>query len=521
MKTVSIALLLLLFAVTTTPQAQVRETGEQLPYHTIKTDAQGMIVPWHSPNAGESYDFVIRQVWQFWRNMRACPNGVKYYLQHQVWKETEDDPRALGGDQLAMALSSWNLLHGYLGDKAVLDDMIYIADYYLAHSLSPATDRWAHLPYPYNLDVHSGEYTGDMRAGPKFTQPDKAASFAAELITLYKITNQRKYLDAAVRIANTLARNIEPGDEEHSPWPYRVHSATNEVHQSTAPARNNAQGKGQTRIASYTTNFAPALLMLDQLIEMKQGEVAAYARARKLLVDWLKAWPLKNNKWGPFFEDIPTHDYSDTAINAGTLAWYILEKQTAWDANWKQQVESTLAWVDKTFGNSTWAKYGVTPINEQTAYQTPGNSHSARHSAVELFYCERTGDCARKVGAVRRLHWATYMVDTDGKNRYPRDDIWLTDGYGDYVRHYLRAMAAAPELAPDSQNHLLRTSSVIQNIRYERDAITYTKFDAKSVERFKLGEWMPKSVKGAKMKWDATTKVLEIQATAKAVTIQR
>jgi hypothetical protein len=47
-----------------------------------------------------------------------CPNGVPYYLQHQVWKP-EHDPRGLGGDQLSMALSSWNLLHGYLGDPAV------------------------------------------------------------------------------------------------------------------------------------------------------------------------------------------------------------------------------------------------------------------------------------------------------------------------------------------------------------------------------------------------------------------
>ncbi|MFN0122475.1 MAG: hypothetical protein ACKV2V_18425 [Blastocatellia bacterium] len=113
------------------------------------------------------------------------------------------------------------------------------------------------------------------------------------------------------------------------------------------------------------------------------------------------------------------------------------------------------------------------------------------------------------------------MVETDGKNRYPRDDIWLTDGYGDYVRHYLRAMAVAPGLAPDNQNHLLRTSSVIQNIQYGNDEIRYTKFDAKSVERFKLGAWTPKAVKGGKLKWDATTKVLEIQARAKTVIIRR
>jgi len=34
------------------------------------------------------------------------------------------------------------------------------------------------------------------------------------------------------------------------------------------------------------------------------------------------------------------------------------------------------------------------------------------------------------------------MVDFDGKNRFPGDEPWLTDGYGDYIRHFLRAMDA-------------------------------------------------------------------------------
>lgn len=73
---------------------------------------------------------------------------------------------------------------------------------------------------------------------------------------------------------------------------------------------------------------------------------------------------------------------------------------------------------------------------------------------------------ATKEDAIRRLNWATYMADHDGKNRYPRNDNRLTDGCGDFVRHYLRAMASTPEFAPDNQNHLLRTSFVIQTIRY-------------------------------------------------------
>jgi hypothetical protein len=113
------------------------------------------------------------------------------------------------------------------------------------------------------------------------------------------------------------------------------------------------------------------------------------------------------------------------------------------------------------------------------------------------------------------------MVDTDGKNRYPKDDIWLTDGYGDYVRHYLRAMASFPELSPGDQNHLLRTSTTIQSIQYGSDAITYTKFDANSTERLKLGAWEPKHVEGGQMQWDPKTRVLKIRSNAKTVRIAK
>jgi hypothetical protein len=183
--------------------------------------------------------------------------------------------------------------------------------------------------------------------------------------------------------------------------------------------------------------------------------------------------------------------------------------------------KGALDWSYATFANQEFTKWNVIPINEQTAYKVPGNSHTSRHAAVELLYCEKTGDCASKDAAIRRLNWATYMVDTDGKNRYPRDDIWLTDGYGDYVRHYLRAMASAPELAPDDRNHLLRTSSVVQSIEYGERSIYYRKFDADSTERFKMGAWAPRSVVGGAMEWDGAAKVLTVRARATAVTIRR
>jgi hypothetical protein len=158
-------------------------------------------------------------------------------------------------------------------------------------------------------------------------------------------------------------------------------------------------------------------------------------------------------------------------------------------------------------------------INEQTVYMVPGNSHTSRHASTELRFCEATGGCASKEDAIRRLNWATYTVDTDGKNRYIRDDIWLTDGYGDYVRHYLRAMAAMPELAPLGQNHLLRTSSVIRSISYASDRISFSVYDRRSREVLRIGSGKPGQVMGGTMRWDPRTGVMIVQATGPSVVI--
>jgi hypothetical protein len=214
----------------------------------------------------------------------------------------------------------------------------------------------------------------------------------------------------------------------------------------------------------------------------------------------MKKYPLKNNKWGPFFEDVP--GWSDTQINAITFAQFMMNHQEYFP-DWKNEVEGIFKWVYKTLGNHKWEKYGVVVVNEQTAYLVPGNSHTSRQGSSELLYVSLTGDTTRKQNAIRQLNWATYMVDYDGKNQYPMDENWLTDGYGDYVRHFLRAMGALPELAPSDEEHILYSSSVIQEVEYKNITsssymniidkpelknikLRYTAYDNKGVETIRL-----------------------------------
>jgi len=465
-------------------------------YHEVESDAHG-ILPWYDPaHLGRSYDHVLDLVWNYWVDLPIMPNGYKYYVQFRIAnapdQEKGADEGGLGGDQIGMAMSSWRLYYAYTGNKALIADMKYMADTYLDLGLSPADYSWPNITYPCNISagIEPGEaetsgtlplvYNGDTRDGVGVTQPDKAGSFAYELVMLYEMTGETKYLEAAKKMAATLASRVVPGDAEKAPLPFKVNAETGEV------------------IAPYTSNWVSTIKLFEELTRLGEGNYSDEATTMK---EFLKNVVLPKHKYGPFFEDII--GYSETSINAVTLAMYILQQGAAWGPDWQEDARNILAFCKEKFSIETQAYrknrygveyqagefkklYNVIPIAEQTAYMIAGNSHTSRYASIVLMYGEKSGDTSDEAMAIRQLSWATYMVKSNGQNCYPQDGAWLTDGYGDYVRHYLRAMAAHPELAPDNSNHLLSSSSVVGDISYSDESIAYATFDARSSEVFRL-----------------------------------
>ncbi len=495
-------ILLNLGYVSAQPIVQDSVINEKLVYHPIHLNVVDQtILPWYSSNLGVSYDHVLGLVWQYWQNLPECFPGVKWYLMHRqvivsnsnfIPKGGHDD--GIGGDQIAMAMSSWRLYYAYTGDENLIKDMVYMADYYLENGLSSPDCKWPDFPFACNPGrEHNMRYSGDwvvdlalykekqdrearkeaMKNGEGYLQPDKAGSFAYELVHLYKMTGDVKYLEAAVKIANTLAKFTVKGDKENSPLPFRVQAKTGEIYPQTSYVSS-----------TFTSNWTATIMLFDELNSLNKGNTASYNDARRLFITFLKDIVVKNDLYGPFFEDIPM--WSNTQINALTIGRYILMKKDEWGENWRDDVRKILDWSTETFRHDDWKKYGVVAIGEQTVYNEPGNGHTARQASVELLYCAETSDSANKDSAIRQLNWATYMVDIDGKNCYPNNEIWLTDGYGDYVRHFIRAMSAFPELAPDNANHLLKSTSTVQKIKYEANKVAFTTFDNHSEVTLRL-----------------------------------
>ncbi len=154
---------------------------------------------------------------------------------------------------------------------------------------------------------------------------------------------------------------------------------------------------------------------------------------------------------------------------------------------------TSLAWVVKVFGRDTdtesGSQWGAVVMSEQAADMAKLGSHTARYGATLALWSEATGDRDARQRAARSLHGATYTCGEDGivaVGENSSEGWWFSDGYGDYIRHFLIAMAAVPEWAPAGRDHLLRSTSMVTRVDYAPGRVSYRTFDADSTETIRL-----------------------------------
>ncbi len=198
-------------------------------------------------------------------------------------------------------------------------------------------------------------------------------------------------------------------------------------------------------------------MLFDELRRVGAGDGDAYATARATAFSWLMRVPMQNDAWSGYFEDIEIQ--TDPSANPNqyaamrTARWLLLHPEV--DARWRDHVAHLLAWVVQTFGVDTaterGTQWGATVLSEQAADMAKMGSHTARFGATTALWWEATGDTPARDRAARSLAWATYTCDERGIVTVGEDKNegwWFSDGYGDYIRHFLVALGAVPDWAP-------------------------------------------------------------------------
>ena len=244
----------------------------------------------------------------------------------------------------------------------------------------------------------------------------------------------------------------------------------------------------------YSANVIEPIMLFDELIRLKQGNVADYSRVRGAVWEWFKTYPLANNVWVGYFEDTVASMGNMNQVIPLEFARYVLLHPDK-DPEWREHARKLIEWVKTTPKWPKFVVHGATITTEQGngkeyCCNDPGqccDSHTSRLAAVEALYYAKTGDVAYREEAYRSYNWVSYFQGLSTAAHAPfAGQWWFTDEYADGPRRMMDAFWAVPEWAPADESHLLGSSSVVTNIRYDKGSVTYSTFDPDSDDVLRL-----------------------------------
>lgn len=467
------------------PGDGVHLAPDTLNRHPIPLDASDKLLSWVTPQA-QAYDQIVTLAWGYLRDrVPTAANGLKAYYSYPVLNPDTLQPVVYQHNVaglFAMFTDSLLGVYQYTGDPQARLLAQQLLDYDLAHGMTPAGWDWSAVPYSTSApgateyEGHEGNFpvgVGPGEAG--VLEPDKVGELGTAFLRLFELTGDAVYRDAALRCGDALASHARPGDERASPWPFRVHAQNNQVA---------ATPEGVTAAEDYCANTIGPIKLFDELTRLGLDRTGAYQRARATAWSWTLAFPMKNNRWANYFEDVQGSTDNLNQYAPLELARYLLEHPET-DPEWRAHADGLLQFVAGRFARQL---YGAEKISEQDVYAHPGGSHTARYASVQALWYERTGDAAARERALRSFNWASYLCSDAGVVLFSDEtgEVWFSDGYGDYLRHFLAGLGSVPAWAPPGRDHLLRSTSVVQQVTYGDHQIDYRTFDADATEVLRL-----------------------------------
>src|ERR1019366_7319951 len=331
----------------------------QVPWHPAVLDAQGRLLAWYQPDKNLGYDKVLHLGWDFIEHKvprdTRHGTGLKIYLINSVF-----DGKTLQGANWqhnpAMVFASFvDSLMGwypYSGDQEAVAAVREMLDHQLAHGTTPADWDWPGVPFATN-DKNNPDYGRNIRGMPRDFyggfETDKVGELGIGYCLFYELTGEQKYLTAAIRCADALAAHVRVGDETHTPWPFRVN------------ARDGSVINGE----EFGGMIVAPVRLFSELIRLREGQFEKYTRARKLAWDWILKFPMRNNQWSGYFEDVVKDTNNVNQASPTMTAYYILASPdpSALDSHWTGDVGHLIDWVRQKFGRGPY--FGAWAIDEQ------------------------------------------------------------------------------------------------------------------------------------------------------------
>ncbi len=457
--------------------------------HQVVLDEQSKIIPWFTP-AENAYDHFLRLRWDFIKNRVPYSPGpgprsgypqYYFYCAFRVCNDSILPDTWMNdiGEKIPNWFESARLYYAYTGDASVMKIIREFVDYTLDHGTSSPEYAWPNFPYS---TANAGDtlfrgFSNHHALVLNEIQVDHAGEMGLTYFRMYQFTGEQRYLDAALNVADVLAKNAKTETATESVWPYRVVVTDGRI---TAP---------------YGANWTGCYMLLENLIRFNLGNVEAYRPASDKARDFMLGHPMKTGYWtdGHSDTDVKSNTYKSN-LSASNMALCLFDYPEL-DPDWKADIPRLIKWTEDYFINRSApgepsTMWGANIAGEQDTFLFKMDYQTARYAAECARWYAVSGDESYREKAYRFLNWVTYCNDSTGlafESPVSKGiSSWWSDCYGECPRMFYQAFAGVPEWAPPREDHILYSEGILKSVQYAEKQVKYTALAAEGVEYLRL-----------------------------------
>jgi hypothetical protein len=464
--------------------------------HKVVLDKDSKILSWMMPQTN-AYDQFLHLRWNFVKTraeMSPGPAPRSNYPLYYFWCELkEKDGKIIQsgpmndiGEKIPNWFENARLYYAYCGDTSVMTIMKNFVDYTIKHGTSAPDFAWPNFPY---TTTNGGDtifrgYSNSKRLALHEIQVDHAAEMGLTYYRMYLFFGDKKYLNAALDVANTLVKHVRTGSATQSPWPYRVIMDSGKI------------------TSEYGANWSGAYMLFDNLIKDKIGNITGFKDARAKIIKFIAEHPMKTGYWtdGHSDTDVKSNTYKSNLSNSNAVL--CMFDYPEFNTQWKENIPKMIKWTEDYFvfrkaPDEPSTVWGANIVGEQDGFNFKMDYQTARYGAECARWYAVSGDETYKDKAFRSLNWVTYCNDKTGfafESPVSKGiQSWWSDCYGECPRMFYQAFAGVPEWAPPAQNHILYSEGILTNVSYAPKGLSYTATAKNGVEFLRLA-FKPESI---------------------------
>ena len=470
--------------------------------HDAVVDRYGVVAPWYRGLNGQC-DFRVRIAAETlkrypWTTTNNAIAAYPDYLFTSKWQissngvitpvNPEDWMNGDLGQRSTSVLNAMVDYYMYSGDPGAIAHMSYMADFLIDHCQTPDDHPWPR--FPVSVPTKGKAYGKVDPHG--MIQIDICGDMGRALLRAYEVTGNQRWFDAAKHWGDLLAEkcNFSP---ELPPWPRYANP------ENVVSWKSNLQTGGVTMVLA----FLDELIRLGHLGKDQNIITARAAGVRYVNERLLPRWTV-DDIWGRYFWD--WENYTQNCSTTADVAAYLIAHPKDFP-NWQNDARNILleflnrSSANRASGsdiyNGAWAYPESSSCCDRSLWYAP-----LLDGAIMAQYGVKANDPFLRELGYRQFILQTYDVHENGVSEDNIDGgilvngTWLNIAHPLPLRWVLAGIGWLPEeLGASRENHLVRSSAVVNSIVYGNGLIQYRTFDAPAETRDTLRlSFVPKTV---------------------------